>query len=269
MGKLDGKVAIVTGGAMGMGYGSAKVMAKYGAKVALIDFSETVFQTADNLVKDGYEAIAFKVDVRDAKGLKEAYKKVYEQYGKIDVLVNAAGIGVMKYFDDADDEFRDMTMDINFKGIWNSCKAAIPYMVAANYGKIVNYGSVTGILVVDPGMTAYASTKGAILGFTKALASEFASSNILVNAILPGMIYTPMAQKSFLECCPEDPDSVKNAIAASIPLKRLGTLEEAGEVAAFLASDESSYITGTSIVFDGGNSLPETHGTGWAPGEEE
>jgi len=268
MGKLEGKVAIVTGGAMGMGYGSAKVMAKYGAKITLIDYSETVFQAAENLVKEGFEVSAFKIDVRDAKALKDAYKKVFEKYGKIDIVVNAAGIGVMKYFADADDEFRDLTLDINFKGIWNSCKAAIPYMIEAKYGKIVNFGSVTGVMVVDPGMTAYASTKGAILGFTKAMASEYAALNITVNAILPGMIDTPMADKGFREACPEDPQSVKDAIAANIPMKRFGTIEEAGEVAAFLASDESSYVTGTSIVFDGGSTLPETLGSGWVPGEE-
>jgi len=265
MGKLDRRVAIITGGAMGMGFGSAKIIAGHGAKVALIDLSETVFLAAETLCKNGYEAVAFRVDVRDAKGLQEAYKKVAEHYGRIDILVNAAGIGVLKYFSDATDDFRDTTMDINFKGTWNSCKAVIPYMLKQKYGKIVNFGSVTGCLVVDPGMTSYAATKGAILAFTKALAVEFAPSNITVNAILPGMIDTPMLDKSCNEACPEDPQSVKDSIAANVPMKRLGTIEEAGEVAAFLASDESSYVTGTSIVFDGGNTLPETPGSGWAP----
>lgn len=265
MGKLDGRVAVITGGAMGMGYGSAKVMVEHGAKIALFDFSETVFKAAETLNDNGYETIAFKLDVRDAEGLKDACEKVAKQYGKIDILVNAAGIGVLKYFMDATDEFRDLILDINYKGTWNACKAAIPYMLKRNYGKIVNYCSVTGPLVVDPGMTSYAATKGAILAFTKALAVEFAPNNITVNAILPGMIDTPMTDKSCQEACPEDPQSVKNAIAENIPMKRLGTIEEAGKVTAFLASDESSYVTGTSIVFDGGSTLPETPGTGWTP----
>ena len=265
MENLVGKIAVVTGGAMGMGYGSAKVMAEQGAKVTLFDLSETVFGTSETLNENGFETSAFKVDVRDAEELKNACEKVVEQYGKIDILVNAAGIGVLRYFLDATDEFRDLILDINYKGTWNACKAVIPHMVKRNYGKIVNYCSVTGPLVVDPGMTSYAPTKGAILAFTKALAVEFAQKNITVNAILPGMIDTPMTDKSCKEACPEDPQSVKNAIAENIPMKRLGTIEEAGKVTAFLASDESSYVTGTSIVFDGGSTLPETPGTGWTP----
>ena len=250
---------------MGMGFGSARVMAGYGAKIALFDFSETVFETAESLNKDGYEALAFKIDVRDGAGLKDACEKVAEHYGKIDILVNAAGIGVLKYFLDATEEFRDLNLDINYKGTWNACQAVIPYMLKRKYGKIVNYCSVTGCLVVDPGMTSYAATKGAILAFTKALAVEFAASNITVNAILPGMIDTPMTDKSCREASPKDPQSVKDSIAANIPMKRLGTIEEAGKVTAFLASDESSYVTGASIVFDGGSTLPENPGSGWTP----
>ncbi|RLA52511.1 MAG: short-chain dehydrogenase [Gammaproteobacteria bacterium] len=265
MGKLDGKVAVITGGAMGMGFGSARVMADQGAKIALFDFSETVYKTAESLNDEGYEVLAFKLDVRIAQNLKDGCKSVAEHFGKIDILVNAAGIGVQKYFLDASDEFRDLNLDINYKGTWNACKAVIPYMLEGKYGKIVNFCSVTGCLVVDPGMTAYAATKGAILAFTKALAVEFAPNNITVNAILPGMIDTPMTDKSCREACPEDPQSIKDSIAEHVPMKRLGTIEEAGKVTAFLASDDSSYITGTSIVFDGGNTLPETPGSGWAP----
>lgn len=265
MGTLEGRVAIITGGAMGMGYGSARVMAAYGAKIALFDFSETVFQAAETLNHEGYEAMAIQIDVRDGHGLKDACKKVTQHYGKIDILVNAAGIGVLKYFLDATDDFRDLTLDINYKGTWNACQAVLPYMVKRKYGKIVNYGSVTGCVVADPGMTSYAATKGAILAFTRALAVEFASYNITVNAILPGMIDTPMTDKSCREASPDDPQGVKARIAANIPMKRLGTIEEAGKVTAFLASDESSYVTGTSIVFDGGSTLPETPGSGWTP----
>jgi NAD(P)-dependent dehydrogenase (short-subunit alcohol dehydrogenase family) len=266
MKKLEGKVAIITGGAMGMGNGSAKIMAEHGANIVLIDYSDSVFAAVENLREKGYEVSGYQVDVRNAEGLKKAYNKVAAQYGKIDILVNAAGVGDLKYFSDVSDEFRDRIFDINFKGTWNSCQAVVPHMISARYGKIVNFGSVTGCLVVDPGMTSYAATKGAILAFTKALAVELASCNITVNAVLPGMIDTPMLDKSCREACPDDPQSVKKAIAENIPMKRLGTIEEAGQVAAFFASDESSYVTGTHIVFDGGSTLPETPGSGWAPG---
>lgn len=265
MGKLDNKSAIITGAAAGMGKGVARTFVRYGAEIALIDFSEAVFDTAKELQKEGYNALGYQVDVRDAAGLKNTYAEIAERFGKIDILVNVAGVGDLKLFWEADDEFRDRIFDVNFKGTWNSCRAAVPYMMNAGYGKIVNFGSVTGVLAVDPGMTAYASSKGAIMGFTKALAQDLASHNITVNAILPGMVDTPMLQKSCTEACPEDPQSIKNNIASGIPLKRLGTPEEAGEVAAFLSSEESSYVTGTHIVFDGGSTLPETPATGWSP----
>jgi NAD(P)-dependent dehydrogenase (short-subunit alcohol dehydrogenase family) len=156
-------------------------------------------------------------------------------------------------------------MDINFMGIWNSCQAALPHMIKNGYGKVVNFASVTGILVVDPCMTAYAATKGAILALTKALAVEMAPNNITVNAILPGMIDTPMTQGSCRAANPDNPQSVMDNIAKQVPLGRLGTMEEAGKIVLFLASDDSSYVTGTSIVFDGGNTIPETPGTGWQP----
>ena len=144
-------------------------------------------------------------------------------------------------------------MAINFKGIWNTCQSVIPYMLKNNYGKIVNYASVTGIQVVDPSMSAYAATKGAVMSFTNALAVEYAANHITVNAILPGMIDTPMTRGSSAEACPENPEVIMRAIAEGVPMKRLGTIEEAGKITLFLASDDSSYITGTSIVFDGGN----------------
>ncbi len=268
MGRLEGKVAVITGGAMGMGNGSAKVLAREGAKVVIIDFSEKGQSAAEEIKAAGGEAIAYRVDVREGARLKEIYREVVEKYGSLDILVNAAGLGSQRSFLKADDAYIDNYLAINFKGVWNSCQAAIPHMLKQKYGKIVNYASVTGVMVVDPCMTSYAATKGAIMAFTKALAVEMAPANITVNAILPGMIDTPMMHASCSEANPEDPQSVKNAIASQVPMGRLGTMEEAGKVTLFLASDDSSYVTGTSIVFDGGNTLPETPGCGWQPQED-
>lgn len=266
MGRLDQKIAIITGGAMGMGFGSALEMAQEGAKVVLIDYSDAVHASAESLRQKGYEALAYQVDIRNLQGLKTVYQEIFDKYKKIDILVNSAGIGTVKLFDEVTEDYIDNYLAVNFKGTWNSCKAVIPFMMQAKYGKIVNFGSVTGLLAVDPGMTSYAATKGAIMAFTKALAVEVAHLNITVNAILPGMTDTPMAQASFREACPEDPKTIEEAVAASIPMKRLGTTREAGRVAVFLASDDSSYVTGTHIVCDGGSTLPETPGTGWSPG---
>jgi len=263
MGKLEGKVAIITGGAMGMGYGCVKAMTKYGAKVALFDYSDTVFEVAKGLEKEGYQAIAFKVDVRDMASIKEAVKKTVEHYGKIDILANVAGIAIAKPFLEFDNESRDAVIGVNFFGCWNCCQAVIPYMIENKYGKVVIFSSVTGNTVCDPGMTAYGSSKGAVLALTKTLAAEFAAQNISVNAILPGFVDTPMARNMFAEMCPENPQSIADAVAATIPTHEMGTPEEAGEIAAFLASEESKYITGTSILFDGGSGLPETPCESW------
>jgi NAD(P)-dependent dehydrogenase (short-subunit alcohol dehydrogenase family) len=130
-------------------------------------------------------------------------------------------------------------------------------MKEAKYGKIVNFSSVTGVMVCDPGSSAYAGTKGAVMAFTKALASELASSNITVNAILPGVIDTPMVRKVY-EGIEGGVDAALDAAAKAIPMGRIGRPEEVAEVACFLTSDESSYVTGHGLVIDGGSTLPES-----------
>lgn len=265
-GRVQDRVAVVTGGAMGMGNGCAEQLVKEGAKVTILDLSDSGIQAAANLAaKYGTDVDFIKVDVSDAEQMKVAYDSVAEKYGTIDIAVNAAGIGRQKFFFDIDDDWLTATMQVNFKGVWNACKAALPYMVKQNYGKIVNFCSVTGLTVVDPGMTHYAASKGAIYGLTKALASEFAGNNITVNCIMPGMVDTPMARNSFKESDPENWEDIAAAVAAAIPMGRMGTIEEAGKVALFLASDDSSYVTAQGIIFDGGSTLPETAGFGWEP----
>lgn len=265
MSSVKGKSVIVTGGAMGMGNGCARILAEHGAHVAIMDRSELVEVAAQELRDDGFDVIAYEVDVTDRAKLVEYYDDVANKRGGIDILINAAGIGDQKYFLEVDDAYLDKVLNVNFKGTWNSCKAAVPYMLKKGYGKIVNFSSVTGVHVVDPAMTVYAASKGAIMAFTKALASEMAGQGITVNAILPGVVDTPMMRNTCIDSNPDDPDSVFNAIAAQVPMGRMGTILEAGRVALFLASDDSSYITGQGIVFDGGNTLPESAGSGWEP----
>ena len=137
-------------------------------------------------------------------------------------------------------------------------KAVLPGMIERKYGKIVNLSSVTGPIVADVGETAYAATKAAIWGFTKALAIEVAEYDINVNVICPGMIETDMVRQMAVETNPGDPESILKQLARGIPMGRLGTIEELGELVAFLSSGESSYLTGTSIVIDGASTLPES-----------
>lgn len=256
--KLKGKVAVITGGAMGNGLGIARVFLKEGANVAILDYSDKLSDTINDLGSLG-EVCGFLVDIRDNRKVFDCMKAINDKYGHIDIVVNNAGVAKLENFMDMSDELRDFHFDINIKGTWNVTKAAIPYM---NGGSIVNLSSVTGPMVADSGEVAYATTKAALIGFTKGLAAELVSKNIRVNAIMPGYIMTPMVEGIAKDTDGNNPQSVVEGIAAGIPMKRLGTIEELGELAAFLASDESSYITGQGIVIDGGSTLPETMSVG-------
>lgn len=258
--KLENKVSIVTGGAMGNGLGIVKVFLKHGAKVIILDYSDKIDEVVAEFKEKGEPVEGYKVDIRDSKRVNEIAKEVYEKYGQVDVLVNNAGVAKLTPFLETPDEIRDYHFDINIKGSWNVSKAFVPYM--QKDGAIVNLSSVTGTMVADTGEVAYATTKAALLGFTKGLAAELVEKGIRVNAILPGYIMTPMVEGIAKDSNSNDPNSVVDGIADGIPMKRLGTIEELGELAAFLASNESSYITGQSFVIDGGSTLPETKSVG-------
>ena len=258
--KLENKIAIVTGGAMGNGLGIVKTFLKYGAKVIIFDYSDKIEETVNSLRQEGKEVEGYLVDIRDREKIKECVEKVVEKYNKIDILVNNAGVAKLTAFLETSDEIRDFHFDINIKGAWNMTKEVLPYI--PNGGAIVNLSSVTGPMVADTGEVAYATTKAALYGFTKGLAAEVVSNGIRVNAILPGYIMTPMVEGIAKDSDMSNPDSVVKGIADGIPMGRLGTIEELGELAAFLASEESSYITGQGFVIDGGSTLPETMSVG-------
>ena len=258
--KLKNKVCVVTGGAMGNGLGIVKVFLKYGAKVSIIDYDESINDVVVKLNNEGYNVIGFYADIRDKEKVDEAIFKTKEIFGNIDVLVNNAGVAKLQTFMEMSDEVRDFHFDVNIKGTWNVTKSCLKYF--NDNGSIVNLSSVTGPMVADTGECAYATTKAALIGFTKGLAMELVSRNIRVNAIMPGYIMTPMVDGIAKESNSSDPKSVIEGIRIGIPMKRLGTIEELGELAAFLASDEASYITGQGIVIDGGSTLPETMSVG-------
>ena len=256
--KLEGKIAVVTGGAMGNGLGIVKVFLKYGAKVIIFDYSDELEKTISNLKSDGYDVLGYKVDISNNNEVINAVKEIENQHDHVDILVNNAGICILGGFDEMSYELRDKHFDINIKGTWNVTHALLPLLRKAKKASIVNLSSVTGVSVADSGEVAYATIKAAVLGFTKALAMELVRDNIKVNAILPGYIMTPMVDAMAKQSNPSDPQSVIDGIAGAIPMKRLGTPEELGELSAFLASDEASYITGQGIVIDGASTLPET-----------
>lgn len=260
--KLDGKVAIITGGAMGIGKGIAHVFLKYGAKVIILDHSDQLRDTIMEL-NGMYPGMinGYMVDIRKQSVLNAVYSEVKNNYGSIDILVNNAGVCKLASFDSMSEDLRDFHFDINIVGTWMVTHTFLP-LLKINGGAIVNLSSVTGPMVADPGEVAYATSKAAVLGFTKSLAAEVAAEHVRVNAIMPGYVKTPMVNQMAKESNENNPTSVIDDIAMAIPMKRLAEPEEIGELAAFLASNESSYITGQGIVIDGGSTLPETMSMG-------
>lgn len=191
--------------------------------------------------------------------MKAAVAAGVAAFGRIDVAACNAGVCRLGSFLEMTDKDRDFHIDVNIKGVWNTCQAVLPQMLAQGGGVIVIASSVTGDIVADPGESAYALSKAALVGLTKALAIEFAPKNIRVNCTQLGYARTPMAEAIARQSCPEDPESALADMAKGIPVKRLASPDEVGELFAFLGSDESSYITGSQFVIDGAATIRESN----------
>lgn len=259
---LEGKTALITGGSRGIGKGIAEVFAQKGAEVIILATSDSVFETQKKFKDNGLFVEAIKCDVTDEAKVNENVSKILAKFHKIDILVNNAGVSKHRLFCETDNLMRDLHIDVNIKGTWNVTKAIIDNMIERNYGKIINMSSVSGPMVADPGVVAYGMTKAALIGFTKTLAVEVAKFNITVNAICPGYILTPNVLRSAQTVDPDNPEAILEKLANGIPMKKLGTPHQIAYLAAFLASDEADYITGTSTIIDGGNMIPETSAMG-------
>ncbi len=246
---LKNKIAIVTGARRGMGRSHALALAKAGAKVMVADISEEDCQkVVDEIKKQGGEALAIKCDVSKKSEIDEMVKKTVEMFGKIDILVNNAGICQFKPFLDLTEEDWDRTININLKGYFLCAQAAAKEMAKQKSGVIVNIASVAmGQQGVGfQALVHYCASKGGIVGLTEALALELAPLGIRVNAVAPGAIDTPM-----MDAAKADPKSMEGTLAR-IPLHRVGKAEEVSNLVLFLASDDSSYMTGSTVVIDGG-----------------
>ena len=239
------KVVLVTGATRGIGKQIAVTFAKEGYNVAVNYRTEN--ENLENLKKEieglGVKCLAVKGDVSNYEECQDIAKEIIEKLGQIDVLVNNAGITKDTLFLRMKEEDFKQVIDVNLIGTFNMTKAVTTYMVKAKSGRIINLSSVVGISG-NAGQANYASSKAGIIGFTKSLAKELASRNILVNAVAPGFITTDMT--SVLK------EDVKESILNNIPLKREGKPEEVANVVKFLASEDSSYITGQVINIDGG-----------------
>ncbi len=242
------KTAIVTGASRGIGRACALRLARAGMDVAVnYNSSEEEALKVVNAIKEmGQEAVAIKANVSDRKEVGTLFREAYKQFGHIDVLVNNAGVVDDAYLLMLNMDSLDRSMDINVKGYFYCCQQAALKMFRQKSGKIVNISSVSSRLALA-GQSVYSATKGAVNSMTATLAKELAPYGIQVNAVAPGFISTEM-----IEAIPEDK---KEEYLKSIPMGRLGTVEEVAEVVNMLCSDVSSYITGQVIVMDGGLSL--------------
>ena len=246
---LKDKVAIITGARRGMGRSHALTLARAGAKVVVADISlEDCQKVVDEIKKAKGEALAVKCDVTKKEEVEEMVKKAVEKFGKVDILVNNAGICQFKPFLELTEEEWDRTLDINLKGYFLCAQAAAKEMVQRKSGVIINIASVAmGQAGVGfPTLVHYCASKGAIVAMTEALALELAPYNIRVNAISPGAIETPM-----IDPLKKDPKAIEGMLAR-IPMHRVGKPEEVSNLVLFLASDKSSYMTGSTVVIDGG-----------------
>ena len=239
------KVALITGATRGIGKQIALTFAKQGYSIALNyrKENEELINAKKEIEAENVECLCVQGDVSSFEECERFVKETAEHFGTIDVLVNNAGITKdMLLMRMKEEDFRQV-IDINLVGTFNVTKSVIPYMMKARNGRIINISSVVGISG-NAGQTNYAASKAGIIGFTKSLAKEVASRNILVNAIAPGFIETSMTDVL--------KDEIKEEIAKAIPLKRMGTAEDVANVVKFLTSEESSYITGQVLHVDGG-----------------
>ncbi len=247
--RLENKIAIVTGAGKGIGWGIATVFSKEGAKVVVVDWDEIAgARTAEEMRRSGGDAIFVKCDVSNEDQVKAMVRMATDKYGRIDVLVNNAGVGVYKPVLEATSQDWDYCLSVNLKGVFLCSKYVIPHMQAVGKGVIVNISSVHAHATVN-GVAPYAASKGGITALTRNMAIDYGPA-IRVNAIAPGWVLTPLIQSIFDGY--DDPVEQQHQVEQRQVMKRIGQPEDVGYAAAFLASDEASFITGTQLFVDGG-----------------
>ncbi|MTB53436.1 3-oxoacyl-[acyl-carrier-protein] reductase [Lewinella sp. W8] len=242
--QLTGRVAIITGAARGIGKVTAEKFAQLGATIAAWDIDERAGQQlVASLTSAGHDAKFYLVNTTDQMACQQAAASVVEDFGKVDILINNAGITRDSSFKKMTTEQWQLVLDVNLTGVFHATKAVFPFMAEAGYGRILNASSVVG-LYGNFGQTNYAATKAGLIGMTKTWAREFGRKGITVNAVAPGFIATEMTA--------EMPEAILKGMEEKTPMQRLGLPEDIANAYAFLASDAASFITGTCLSVDGG-----------------
>src|SRR6202040_1820589 len=241
--KLEGKIALVTGGSRGIGAAIAKRLSEDGAKVAITytKGAEAAASVIKEIERAGGKAIAIQADAADAKAVEGAVEKTFATFGRLDVLVNNAGTAIPKTFEETTLEEMDRVLDVNVRGVLAATQAALKHMNKG--GRIIMIGSSVGERVLVPGLVPYSATKGAVKIFTQALSREVANRNITVNNVQPGPIDTELNPATSEWAVP---------LKAATALNRFGHVDEIAAMVAFVAGPESSYITGANLTVDGG-----------------
>jgi 3-oxoacyl-[acyl-carrier protein] reductase len=246
MPRLAGKVAIITGGARGIGKATAELFAKEGAKVIIWDMLEVGEATANDIHRQGYECSFMKVSVTDVPLIEAATEAVFQQYGRIDILVNNAGITRDKSLLKMSYQEWQQVIDINLSGVFNCTKTVVPYMIKNQFGRILCASSVVGVHG-NFGQTNYAATKAGVIAMCRTWAKELGKYGITSNAIAPGFIKTDMTDAI--------PPEVQQKVLTTIPTGKIGDPMDIATAYLFLASDEASYINGQVLGVNGGSAL--------------
>jgi 3-oxoacyl-[acyl-carrier protein] reductase len=248
---LEGQTAVVTGAASGVGRGIARVLAAEGARVAIADINQAGAEVAASALRDeGREALAVAVDVTDRASTDGMAAVVLETFGTIDILAANAGIYPMVLLEDMDDAEWDRVMGINVKGALHAIQACLPSMLESGSGRIVLTSSITGPITGYPGFAHYGASKAAMLGMMRSIALELALRSVTINAVLPGNVLT--------EGLDDLGEEHKQNMLAAIPMREFADPTDVGWAVRFLASPEARYITGQTLVVDGGQVLPES-----------
>ncbi len=242
--RVENKVVIITGAGSGIGRETALLFAREGAKVVVTDVNEEAgMETVEEIRKNGGVAFFAELDISNREQSREVVENTLERYGKIDVLINNAGIIQDALVSKMTEEQWDKVIDINLKGPFNCIQAVVEAMIEHGTGEIINVSSIVG-LYGNIGQTNYAASKAGLIGITKTLAKELGKKGIRVNAVAPGFIYTPMTAKV--------PEKILEIMKEKTPLKRLGQPDDVGYALLYLASDEANFVNGAVISVDGG-----------------